>query len=497
MPGSPFLTGGVNGGRSLGKNHIVSSPVGNLLYASNSLSGNVSGFSIDPVTGSLAALPGSPFAVDGLPGDRGISLAVTPDGQFLVAGNADSGSITVFAIAPNGALAPVPGSPFLGGRVNGMKVCPNGKFLAVAVTNIGDGVIAMFEIAPSGDLVPVPGSPFPDSGLGGPGARAVAMDFNCACDRLFVAEGSRFETIVSVFSVAPDGFLMPIVGSPFVPGGGSVALVPLLSPNEQVLFVSNFLSSDVTVFNVSPDGSLASVPGSPFSATSFPAGMATDRKGKLLYTTGFFSQVGVFDVASNGALTVSGVFGTGQPTGMTSLAEFPIAKTCSVVADAGNDKRAIVGESVEFDGSASFNPVVAIVDFDWDFGDGETANGSIVSNVYVNGGEFTVTLTVTDGDGNTSTDTAAVTIITVSEAIQELLSLVESLDLQTGIATSLVIKLQIALGALEAPNANQRQDAAKEIQSFINYVEALRGQELTDDQADQLIELALRILASL
>jgi large repetitive protein len=54
-----------------------------------------------------------------------------------------------------------------------------------------------------------------------------------------------------------------------------------------------------------------------------------------------------------------------------------------------------------FDGSASSSPDGAIVSYDWDFGDGETDTGAVVSHVYEDKGVYEVTLVVTDSNGQT------------------------------------------------------------------------------------------------
>ena len=162
--------------------------------------------------------------------------------------------------------------------------------------------MGMFGIAGSGALTPVPGSPFADGGTG----FAAGVDINAASDLLFAGEANFGNTIVDVFSIAGNGALTPIGGSPFVLGVGSNSNVPLLSPDELLLFVSNQASNSVTVFDVAAGGSLTLVAGSPFSVgggASEPSGMATNRAGTFLYTAGFSSHVGVFSIAANGVLT--------------------------------------------------------------------------------------------------------------------------------------------------------------------------------------------------
>jgi 6-phosphogluconolactonase len=241
IPGSPFLTGGRgNGVGFVGSNLATICAAGDRIYISNNGDNSVTGFDINPVTGTLALVPGSPFNTGGLSG-LGISLACTPNGQFLIAANAQSSNITVFSIASNGALAPVLGSPFPvgfpgGSLPQGIKVSPDGKFLAVSLRS--NGPVAMFNIGPGGELTPVPGSPFP---LGNPNNPSI-IDINCASSFAFVAESNNHAAIVGVFSIGPNGALTQIEGSPFI-GPGVDSEVVLLSPNQQFLFVSDLFTT--------------------------------------------------------------------------------------------------------------------------------------------------------------------------------------------------------------------------------------------------------------
>ncbi|MCK4477127.1 PKD domain-containing protein, partial [Candidatus Bathyarchaeota archaeon] len=56
-------------------------------------------------------------------------------------------------------------------------------------------------------------------------------------------------------------------------------------------------------------------------------------------------------------------------------------------------------ETIHFNASASYDPDGSIVSYFWDFGDGANATEMIVTHVYVNDGNYTVTLMVTDDDG--------------------------------------------------------------------------------------------------
>jgi PKD repeat protein len=69
-----------------------------------------------------------------------------------------------------------------------------------------------------------------------------------------------------------------------------------------------------------------------------------------------------------------------------------------------------VGTPITLDGSCSRAAEGTIVRYKWDFGDGETAVGAIVTHTYQQTGRFRVTLTVNDDSGNQATAYGSPTI---------------------------------------------------------------------------------------
>lgn len=324
-----FATGGSgSGGGLFAANRARTCMVGNRLYVANDGSRNVTGFDINPFTGSLNIVPGSPFPTGGAAGNLGISLDCTPNGGFLIAANSATQNITVFSIAANGALTPVAGSPFFtfGLTPNGIKVAPNGQFLAVALGNID--AVGLYSIASNGTLTPVQGSPFASPADG----NVAGVDINCASTFLYAAQANLGGTNIDVFSISPNGALT-LVQTSNNPGVGSNSNVGVLSPNDQFLFVSNQFSSSVTAFKVAVDGTLSLVAGSPFfGAGGDPSGVATNAAGTFLFAANYDnSSVTSFGVAADGTLNPVGSFATGQGTftGLESLAIFP-GKSCLV-----------------------------------------------------------------------------------------------------------------------------------------------------------------------
>jgi len=71
----------------------------------------------------------------------------------------------------------------------------------------------------------------------------------------------------------------------------------------------------------------------------------------------------------------------------------------------------VIGETIYFNASNSYDPDGSIVSYFWDFGDGTNATSVIVEHSYADDGNYNVTLTVTDDDGATSTSSATKTVL--------------------------------------------------------------------------------------
>jgi hypothetical protein len=122
----------------------------------------VSGFSINPTTGALTEIPGSPFAINGRPPQ---ALFVVPAGQFLFVAGSSGGtapeySLTGYQISPaSGALSPIPGMPITSTTSFERAVFhPNGRALYLPAGS--DGVRAYSIHPTTGVMTAVPGEPY-------------------------------------------------------------------------------------------------------------------------------------------------------------------------------------------------------------------------------------------------------------------------------------------------------------------------------------------------
>ena len=314
ISGSPFLTGGVGSNVvCYGLARMAVSPANNLLFVANTGDRTITPFQINVTTGALTRTPGAPFA-SGLTADscQGLSLAVTPDGAFLMA--ASNGEIRTFTVAANGALALLSSTANCCSPNTSMSISADGRFLAVS----NQTSISMFSIS-AGVLTPVAGSPFAKLGTGS----LSALDFSCRADRLFAGEATGTPAIAESFVVDANGVLTPAPLSPYNSSGTNSNVVQL-SPDNTLLFQSNQSSNSINSFAVNPDGSITSAGKFGGAGTvHIPAGMAIDATGTFLYVADDTFGVASYRIGDGGVLASLSDLGITRPGQIQDLVAFP------------------------------------------------------------------------------------------------------------------------------------------------------------------------------
>ncbi len=157
--GSPFASG------SKQAVPIVVSPDGGRVFVGNVnlVSGNtISVLDVNQETGALSPVLGSPFAAAGM---APVGLAMTPDGSRLLSGERGAGfarGVSVYDVFASGVITPILGSPFSTDEreVRGAAVSADGRRV-YAMTSAEPGVVMGFSIEGGGGLSPLAGSPYP------------------------------------------------------------------------------------------------------------------------------------------------------------------------------------------------------------------------------------------------------------------------------------------------------------------------------------------------
>ena len=163
-----------------------------------------------------------------------------------------------------------------------------------------------------------------------------------------------------------------------------------------------------------PSGVTATL--NPEQVTPPPDGSTTSTLTVLVNTTA---------TLGSHTLTVTGTSGTLTHSASISLeitALPPPTENQPPVADAGLDQSVSSGDLVIFNGSKSGDPDGTIISYLWDFGNGATAEGKIVSHRFRGAQNepktYTVTLTVEDNDGATNTDTVDVNVAPLEKTVE-------------------------------------------------------------------------------
>ncbi len=313
VTGSPFLTGGLAlTGGYFGSNRIAVSPARNLLFATNQGSitppatggdNTISVFSINPATGVLTPVAGSPFANQaGAKMGSGGMVTVNNAGTLLFVGNDNSGNISVFNVAASGALTAVTGSPFTNGLVftpatvkkgvNGLNLSADETQLTVGTSSAG-GVIVRFNVAGNGALTPNVGNPF--SFFGALVASPTSVTDNTAGVEVIAGTGGRLEAFINNISTSTLD-----VG---VANNQSVTF----TPDGTRVITSGGNASTLSVANVSAAGILTLNLGSPVTTNAIVKGyVAIHPNGLWVYATES-GQVEGFTMDATGAMTSMGL----------------------------------------------------------------------------------------------------------------------------------------------------------------------------------------------
>lgn len=117
-----------------------------------------------------------------------------------------------------------------------------------------------------------------------------------------------------------------------------------------------------------------------------------------------FKTPGLYDVTLN----VTDAGGLSD----TDMVLITVRDVTPPVVHAGSDQTVRVGTSVAFDASGSSDNV-AIISYEWDFGDGANGTGVTTTHTYTQLGTYVVKLTVKDAAGNKATSSVKIEVILI------------------------------------------------------------------------------------
>jgi 6-phosphogluconolactonase len=264
--------------------------------------GTVTAFRVNPDTGALTMVAGSPFnAVDDCCG----ALDATHDGRFVFVVSKDAGQLAVLSVNQDtGALTAVGTPSTVAECPRDVKVTPSGSFLFV--TDPCNDNLHVFAVGSTGALTETAGSPYEQ----GPSPWGIAVDPQSRF--VFVTDGgNQGNDTIRAYAIGANGALTEAPGSPFTAGNAGGLRFPVTDHSGKFLYATNANTDSVYAFTISQtDGSLTDA--GEFDAGLGPVGISAHPTLDLIAVANWdFSDgenqatsVSVFSInTSTGALT--------------------------------------------------------------------------------------------------------------------------------------------------------------------------------------------------
>lgn len=257
------------------------------------------------------------------------SLAVSPDGQWLIALDSFTQQLDIYQInSSTGALTAQANSPAIYSLANGagtwqpsmVRVSPDGTLIFAALGTAGDAVFTFNTstglAAQSQSLVNVNAST---------GDYGLTVDPKTAY--LYIAR-SGTSGGVAVYSIGTSGALNSVTGSPFAAGSGTVSVV--LDTTGTYVYAANRTDGTISGYTIAAGTTLAALKLTPLSGSPYASGISVqsvgiDRTGKYLLAAAVGGSADLtmysFDITTPGKLDPSTSIATDtDPAGAIAVA---------------------------------------------------------------------------------------------------------------------------------------------------------------------------------
>jgi len=248
------------------------------VYTANQIGNDVSAYTIDD-EGKLLPVPGSPYKVGTFP----VSITHSPDERFMYIVNQGAASISAYRIQPNtGALVNVPGSPFKTPvkHPDAIAVSPDGRH--AYVTGEDADVVVEYRInSESGALTLL------DRSSVATGKHPIAIAVSPDDRYAFVANFD--DNTLSAYRVESGSGRLASVGRAFSTDEHPIHIA--ISADSRLVYVANYGSTTVSGFRInSENGVLAETDGSPYFAGAQPYSVSISPDGQFLYSVNWGSH---------------------------------------------------------------------------------------------------------------------------------------------------------------------------------------------------------------
>jgi 6-phosphogluconolactonase (cycloisomerase 2 family) len=286
---------------------IAVAPSQKFAYVANQGSNNVSMYTIDLATGALTAIGTIPAA-----GTAPGPIAVEPSGRFAYVGNMNSNNVSMFTINPSTGELTANGTIAAGTTPDALAVDPTGRFLYVA--NQGSHNMSIFRInATTGTLVdegPLSAGSFPGLATVHPSGKFFYL--------------SNQVNQIAMYSLDETNGVNSFPSPVFTPVGTLTAGTQITSvrvdPTGRFAFVGDVASNAVLEFTIDLVGGTLSPAGSIASGMS-PGSISVEPSGRFVYAANQNSNsVSMYAIdPTSGTLTSTGNAAAGtQPVSLVT-----------------------------------------------------------------------------------------------------------------------------------------------------------------------------------
>jgi len=262
VPGSPFPVPAPT-------SDVVADTLSRFLYVTSNVNGTLSAYPMDRTTGSLAPTPLFNFGLAGVS-----QAAEDPAGKLLYVDSNSTQQLFGFGIQASGTPFMLTGPIFQPGQIYKILIHPNGKFVYVA--DGAGNLLYSYLIDPGkGVPIPLPGSPL----LTINGAGAAAMD---PLGRFVFIAQTQVGAMITGYGIDPvSGGLFPLSWGSLIADFPAVSMA--VDPRGRFLFVSRANASTATYRIDQTSGLLTPIGTAPVPGGG--QGMVIDPTGNYLYTS--------------------------------------------------------------------------------------------------------------------------------------------------------------------------------------------------------------------
>jgi 6-phosphogluconolactonase (cycloisomerase 2 family) len=287
---------------------------GKFLYSLNQGTNKISIFTINAATGALTAAgtvttSAGPFY-----------MVFSPNGDYAYVTCDAASAVLGFSVnTTTGALTPVSGSPYAisGGRVRGLAITPDDKYLYVSDRDATPTAITGFTINSATGVLTKMAAPFSGDFIG-------TLVVDKTGTHLYA--GSPDDVNVSGYSINGATGALTFVND--YPAGTSSTSAWLFDPTGTYLYGGSTADNKVFGYKQNADGSLTSISGMPVGAATFPNGGGIHPNGKFAYVVSTISdttlQPGVITIYNVSSTTGAFSLLNSTPAGVNNTIGFAI-----------------------------------------------------------------------------------------------------------------------------------------------------------------------------